>query len=111
MAHHAAGIANVRVQQQPRGFESSGRQDHDTRLYVHLAARMTIEKMRAIREPGVFVYGNFANNGILDDIELAGCQRVGQQEIDRACQAVAPLRKTPLRHTDAAFVGKFGNSA
>ena len=62
-----------------------------TRAFTwRLAARMPVDEMRSVGEAGLFVDGDLADDRVRDQIELPGRERIRQQQVDRAGQAVRP---------------------
>ena len=71
-------------------------------LHLHLAAREAVDEVASVGLAGVLVDGELAHDGVGDGGELAGLLGVRQQQIDRACKAIAAQR-TPLladRHVE-----------
>ena len=66
MAHHAARIAKLRIQQQARTFQRSCREHDNFCLHMHFAMRMPVDKMHSIGKTGVLVDADFANDRVFD---------------------------------------------
>ena len=70
---------------------------------------MAVDKMHAVGEAGVLIDGDFAHDGVLNDIELASGERVGQKQIDGTGETVSAERGAPFGDLNAALGGGGGD--
>ena len=101
VAQHAARVRQVGIQQQARALQRARRQHHHARLHRHLAPRQPIDKVRFVHQAGVLVHAQLAHHDVGNRSQLAGRERIRQQQIDRARQAIHAQRAARLADRNA----------